>query len=74
MLQFLSKRYNHLFACCYCLAAYLVEGHELRGSVLFGLVKGSEADICRRFCCESEWTRDRVQVMGPNSHQASLPA
>lgn len=74
MLRFLSNRQNCLSACCCQLAVYLVEGHELRGSVLFGLVKGLEADVCRRFRRECEWTRDRVQVMGPNSHQGSLPA
>lgn len=62
------------FSTLLCCVDYLVEGHELRGSVLFGLVKRLEADLCRRFCCKCEWTWDCVQIMGPNSHQASLPA
>lgn len=74
MLPFLSKSQKCLSVCCCQLAVYLVKGHELRSSVLFGLVKRLEADLCRWFCCECERTRDCVQVMGPNSHQASLPA
>ena len=54
--------------------AHLVEAHELGGSVLFGLVEGFEADVSRRFGCVRERTRHGVQIMGPNGHQASLPA
>lgn len=74
MLPFLSKSQTCLSGYHCQLANYLVESHELRGSVLFGLIKRLEADLCRRFCCVCEWTRDCIQVMGPNSHQAPFPA
>lgn len=55
-------------------AAHLVEAHELRSRVLFGLVEGLEADISGRLGCVGEGPRDGVKVMGPNGHQGSLPA
>lgn len=54
--------------------SYLVEAHELGGSVLFGLVEGFEADVSRRFGCVCKRTRDGVQIMGPDGHQTPLPA
>ena len=56
------------------LAVYLVEAHELRGRELFGLVQRFEADVSRGFGCVCERTRDGVQVMSPDRHQAPLPS
>ncbi len=56
------------------LAAHLVEAHELGGGVLISLVERFEADVSGRFGCVCERTRDGVQVMGPDGHQAPLPA
>ena len=53
---------------------YLVEAHELGGGVLFSLVERFEADVFRVFGCVCERTRDGVQVMSPDCHQAPLPS
>lgn len=54
-------------------SCYLVEAHQLRGRVLFGLVQRFEADVSWRFGCVREGTGDGVQVVGPDRHQAPLP-
>lgn len=53
---------------------HLIEAHELGGRVLFGLIEGLEGDVSWTFGCVRERTRDGVQVMGPNRHQAPLSA
>jgi len=70
-----AQKHKLLFGpACSQSAAHLVETHELRCSVLFGLVERLEVDVIGRFGCVGERATDGVQVMGPNGHQAPLPA
>lgn len=53
--------------------SHLIEAHELSGGVLFALIERFEADICGRFGCVGERTRDGVQIMSSNGNQRPFP-